>query len=92
MMEAIATASLPASPRRVASVMFDPRRDPPWIGGANAVETASADSTAIGALVTRHGGFMGKKFSWQTEVEGFEPDRLLRMRFIGGPMKGGSVT
>ena len=35
---------------------------------------------------------MGKKFSWQTEVEGFEPDRLLRMRFVEGPMQGGDVT
>ena len=40
----------------------------------------------------RHGGFLGRKFSWTTEVEGFEPNRLLRMRFVEGPMKGGSVT
>ena len=35
---------------------------------------------------------MGRKFSWQTEVVEFEPERLLRMDFVAGPMKGGSVT
>ena len=30
--------------------------------------------------------------SWQTEVQGFDPDHLLHMRFVEGPMKGGSVT
>ena len=42
--------------------------------------------------MTRHGGFMGRKFSWQTEVASHEPDRLLHMTFVAGPMKGGSVT
>jgi uncharacterized protein YndB with AHSA1/START domain len=46
----------------------------------------------LGARVTRNGGFMGKKFSWQAEVQGFEPDHLLHMRFTAGPMKGRSVT
>jgi hypothetical protein len=35
---------------------------------------------------------MGRKFSWVTEVAEFQPDRLLRMNFIAGPMKGGDVT
>jgi hypothetical protein len=35
---------------------------------------------------------MGKKFSWETEVVDHEPDRLLGMRFVEGPMKGGGVT
>ena len=35
---------------------------------------------------------MGRKFSWQTEVQGFEADHLLHMYFTNGPMKGGSVT
>jgi hypothetical protein len=72
--------------------MFDPTRDPEWIGGAKSVDPPTGDPTRIGARVTRHGGFMGKKFFWQTEVEGFEPHRLLRMRFVEGPMKGGNVT
>ena len=35
---------------------------------------------------------MGRKFSWQTEVTDFEPDHVLGMRFVAGPMKGGTVT
>jgi hypothetical protein len=72
--------------------MFDPRRDPEWIGGARRVEPPIGEPTAIGARTTRHGGFMGKKFSWQTEVTAFEPEGLLDMHFVEGPMKGGSVT
>jgi hypothetical protein len=81
-----------ARPERVASVMFDPSRDPEWISGARTVEWHVGDPTAIGAKVTRHGGFMGRKFSWQTEVETFIPNRCLHMRFVAGPMKGGDVT
>lgn len=91
-MESTATRLIQASPRSIAKVMFDPRHDPKWIGGAKSVEPPEDDPTAIGARTTRHGGFMGRKFSWQTEVTGFEPNRLLDMRFVAGPMKGGSVT
>jgi uncharacterized protein YndB with AHSA1/START domain len=83
---------MPFAPATVAAIMFDPGRDPEWIGGAHSVDEQSRDPTALGARVTRHGGFMGRTFSWQTEVEAFEPDRLLRMRFISGPMKGGDVS
>ena len=91
-MEATAARHIKASPEAVAQIMFDPSRDPEWIGGASSVETPSDDPTKIGARVTRHGGFLGRKFSWQTEVTAFEPNRLLDMHFIAGPMKGGSVT
>jgi uncharacterized protein YndB with AHSA1/START domain len=91
-MEATASRHFDASPENVALVMFDPRHDPEWIGGAKAVSPPNGDPTSIGARVTRHGGFMGRKFSWQTEVAEFEPNRLLRMNFTAGPMKGGDVT
>jgi uncharacterized protein YndB with AHSA1/START domain len=91
-MDATASRRFAAPPHEVAAVMFDPRRDPQWIGGAKAVDPPSGDPTAMGARVTRHGGFMGRKFSWQTEVADFEADRLLRMDFVAGPMKGGGVT
>ena len=91
-MEATATRTIAASPKQVAAVMFDPRRDPEWIGGAKSVEPLSGDPTAIGARVRRYGGFMGKKFSWETEVVSYEPDRLLEMLIVEGPMKGGGVT
>lgn len=92
-METTATRAMAAvKPEKVASIMFDPAHDPDWIGGAKSVEAPSGDPTAVGARVTRHGGFMGRRFSWQTEVADFKPNRLLRMRFIEGPMKGGDVT
>jgi hypothetical protein len=34
-MEATAGRTIAAKPERVASVMFDPLRDPDWIGGLN---------------------------------------------------------
>jgi uncharacterized protein YndB with AHSA1/START domain len=91
-MDVTASRIIRASPARVAQTMFDPRRDPEWIGGAKSVVPPDGDPTQIGSRTTRHGGFMGRKFSWQTEVAGFEPDRLLHMDFTAGPMKGGAVT
>ena len=91
-MEASASRKMWASPEQVAAIMFDPQRDPEWIGGAKLVDPPEGDSTAIGARVTRHGGFMGRKFSWITKVAEFDPNRLLRMDFVAGPMKGGDVT
>src|SRR5947208_9936721 len=91
-MDITATRAIGADPKQVAAVMFDPRRDPEWIGGARSVDAPRGDPTSIGARTTRHGGFMGRKFSWQTEVAAYEPERLLDMRFVAGPMKGGGVT
>jgi uncharacterized protein YndB with AHSA1/START domain len=91
-MEANASRTMAFTPESVASIMFNPVRDPEWIGGADRVEEQAGDPTSVGARVTRHGGFLGRKFSWQTEVEDFEPNRLLRMRFVEGPMKGGEVS
>jgi len=77
-----------ATPEQVAKIMFDPERDPEWIGGAKFIEKLTGDPHALGARVKRIGGFMGKKFFWVTELEEFEPARLMRMRFVEGPMKG----
>jgi uncharacterized protein YndB with AHSA1/START domain len=91
-MDVTASRAIPARPGRVAAIMFDPKRDPDWIGGAKSVDSTNGDPTRVGTRVTRHGGFMGKKFSWTTEVAGYEPDHLLHMTFVEGPMKGGTVT
>ena len=92
MVDVTASRTIAAKPARVAAVMFDPRRDPEWIGGAKSVEPPQGDATKVGTRVTRHGGFLGRKFSWTTEVAGYEPDRILHMSFVAGPMKGGTVT
>ena len=77
-----------APPGDVARVMFDPRNDPKWIGGARSVEPAPGP-LSVGSRVRRHGGFLGRKFSWVTEVTEQVPDRRLAMSFVEGPMKGG---
>jgi uncharacterized protein YndB with AHSA1/START domain len=92
MVDVTAFREIAAKPAVVSAVMFDPRRDPEWIGGAKSVDSPAGDPTKIGARVTRHGEFLGKRFSWQTEVAGFEAGHLLHMNFIAGPMKGGTVT
>jgi uncharacterized protein YndB with AHSA1/START domain len=91
-MDVTASRTIRAGPEDVVRVMFDPRRDPEWIGGARSVDPSSGDPAAIGARTTRHGGFMGKRFSWTTEVVEHRPERLIRVRFVEGPMKGGDVT
>jgi uncharacterized protein YndB with AHSA1/START domain len=92
MVDVTASRTIAARPGRVAEVMFDPGRDPEWIGGAKSVQPAKGDPTKVGSRVTREGGFLGRKFSWTTEVQGFDPDHLLHMAFVAGPMKGGTVT
>jgi hypothetical protein len=91
-MDVEAVRRMTASPAQVAAVMFDPRRDPEWIGGARSVELLSDDPLAPGARVRRHGGFLGRRFSWETELMEYRPDQLLRMSFVAGPMKGGEVV
>ena len=87
-MDVLVSVEMAASPRRVAAIMFDPRRDPDWIGGARSVELLSPEPTAGGARTRRTGGFLGRKFSWVTEVVEHAPDARLRMRFVEGPMRG----
>lgn len=77
-----------AAPSAVARIMFDPDHDPQWIGGAKAVEKLSPDPHQPGARVRRAGGFLGKRFFWVTELVEFVPDRVMRMRFVEGPMRG----
>jgi len=86
-MDVAVCVEIAASARQVAGIMFDPARDPEWIGGAKSVDPP-ADPSAIGARTRRHGGFLGRKFSWVTEVVEHEPDALLRMKFVEGPMRG----
>jgi hypothetical protein len=77
-----------ARPAEVAAVMFDPDRDPEWIGGARSVEVLSPDPHGAGARIRRAGRFLGRRFSWVTELTEFVPDRLMRMAFVEGPMRG----
>jgi hypothetical protein len=77
------------SPEAVARVMFDAARDAEWIGGAKAAEKLSPGPYGVGTRVRRTGGFLGRSFSWTTEVTEFDPARIVRMKYIAGPFKGG---
>jgi carbon monoxide dehydrogenase subunit G len=78
-----------ASPEAVAKMLFDSRRDPEWIGGAKAAEPIGDRPYGVGYRVKRTGGFLGRIFSWTTEITDYEPNRLVRMKHVAGPFKGG---
>lgn len=87
-MDVTVQTTIAAPPQAVAGVMFDAQNDPNWIGGAQRVIVLSGQPPATGALVRREGSFLTRPISWVTEVQEFEPDRLVRMKFIEGPMTG----
>jgi uncharacterized protein YndB with AHSA1/START domain len=88
-MDVLVQRRLAAPPSAVARTMFEPENDPGWIGGAKAVQRLTPGPLALGSRVRRDGGFLGRKFSWVTEVVDLLPERRLAMRFVEGPMKGG---
>lgn len=89
MVDVTVKATIPAAAAKIAAVMFDPSRDPEWIGGAQRVEVIGPLPYGIGTRVRRHGAFLGRSFSWLTEVTEFEAGRLVRMQHVAGPFTGG---
>jgi uncharacterized membrane protein len=82
-----AQIEISAEPTDVAGVMFDPHRDPEWM---KAVKTVNVVDAGIkpGARVERTGSFMGREFSWTTEVVSFHFPHLLELRISEGPIVG----
>lgn len=80
-----ATVRIEAPPAAVASVEFDPLRDPEWIGGVKQVEAISPLPIAVGSTVRRLGAFLGRPLEWVMHVEAFEPDRLVAMHALKSP-------
>lgn len=80
--------TMKAAPAAVARVMFAAENDPQWIGGARSVEVLTPGPLAMGTRVRRQGGFLGRKFSWVTEVTALAPERRVEMAFLEGPMRG----
>lgn len=78
-----------ASPDRVGAIMFDAARDPEWIGGAKRSEVLGPLPYGVGTRVRREGAFLGRRFSWTTEVVEFVPGGAVRMKHVAGPFKGG---
>lgn len=88
MSDIVASVKIDRAPEIVARIMFDPANDTKWIDGAKKVEPFDGDATALGTRVKRHGAFWGRAFTWTTETIAHEPDRLLALQYVEGPMTG----
>ena len=89
MVDVTVRSTIAAAAADVATVIFDPNRDPEWIGGAQRVEVIGPLPYGVGTRVRRHGAFLGRSFAWVTEVTEFEANRLVRMKHVSGPFTGG---
>jgi hypothetical protein len=77
-----------AAPSEVARVMFDSLNESGWITGVGAAEQLTPGPLAVGSRVRRLGSVLGAGFDWVTEVAALEPGRLLKMKFVEGPIHG----
>jgi Polyketide cyclase / dehydrase and lipid transport len=83
--DVVARQDINAPPAAVASVQFDPKRDPEWIGGVDRVELVTDPPTTVGSKVRRIGGFMGRPIEWLMRVEAYEPERHVGMHALEAP-------
>jgi hypothetical protein len=76
-----------AEPTDVASVMFDPEREPEWISSVTSVELVDR-AIKPGARVRRTGRVAGRELTWTTAVEAFHFPHSLTLRVMDGPIDG----
>lgn len=76
-----------AAPADVASVMFDPAREPDWIEAVTGVEVIDP-ALAPGARVVHRGTLMGRELTWSTQVEAVHFPHILTLRITDGPFVG----
>ena len=79
--------TIPASPDRVAAVMFDPTHDPAWMKALTAAELLDAP-LAPGSRVRRTARFLGRSIEWTTVVQQHSPPGLLVLDIVDGPFVG----
>jgi hypothetical protein len=91
MIDVTVSTATAATPEQVAQIMFDPRRDPEWIGGAKSAQQLPPGPYGVGTKVRREGAFLGRSLSWTTEVTEFAPERLIRMKHTAGPFRAAST-
>jgi uncharacterized protein YndB with AHSA1/START domain len=87
-MDILVERTIHAAPEEVARIMFDPDNDPQWISGARSVERLTPGPMGVGTRVRHEGGFLGRKFSWVTEITALEPETRLEMNIVDGPIHG----
>lgn len=76
-----------AEPTDVASVMFDPQREPEWVSSVTSVELVDR-AIKPGARVRRTGRVAGRDLTWTTAVEAFHFPHALTLRVTDGPIDG----
>ncbi len=82
-----AEIDIEAAPADIAGVMFDPQREPEWIGVVTGVELVDPE-LAPGARVRRTGAVLGRPLAWTTEVERVHFPHLLTLKVVDGPFRG----
>lgn len=86
-MEIAAETEIAASPADIAAVMFDPAREPEWVGVVQGVEIIDP-ALAPGARVRHRGSVMGRDFAVTTEVEALHFPHVLSLRVEEGQFAG----
>ena len=76
-----------ADPSDIASVMFDPHREPDWLSCVRHVEVIDP-SVGIGARVVHHGRIAGQDMRWTTAIEAIHFPHVLVLRVADGPFVG----
>jgi len=87
MLDVGAEIEISAEPTAVASIMFDPNREPEWVSVVQTVEVLDP-GIKPGARVRRTGSFAGQPIAWTTEVASFHFPHVLERRLIEGPFVG----
>ncbi len=76
-----------AAPADVATVMFDPQREPEWMSAIKRVEIVDA-ALQPGARVRRTASLLGREIGWTTEVEAVHFPHVLKLKIAEGPFTG----
>jgi hypothetical protein len=82
-----AQTDISAEPTDIASVMFDPQREPEWVSSVTSVELVDR-AIKPGARVRRTGRVAGRDLTWTTAVETFHFPHALTLRVTDGPIDG----
>ena len=82
-----AEVEIAAAPADVAAVMFDPSREPEWIGAVKSVDLIDA-SLVVGARVRHVSQVMGMDMSWTSQVTAVHFPHKLTMQLSEGPFRG----
>ena len=82
-----AEIEIAAEPTDVASVMFDPQREPDWMSAVTGVDLLDP-GIKPGARVRHTGTFVGQDVAWTTAVEAFHFPHALTLTIVDGPFTG----